>query len=370
MIFISVITLVSLYALLLLVPAIAFLRFRPAGKHPKQFPFISVIVPVRNEEKGIHRCIRSLLSQDYPKEQFEIIVVNDHSTDGTASILAELQRKHEGMVIHHCSENESGKKAAVSRAVSAAHGSIIAATDGDCAAQSGWLQAIALTFENEEIVFATGPLTYFRNGSFIRGFLQTELESIQVLSGGSAALGFPLLANGANMAYRKSFFDEAGGYSLDRHVSGDDMTLLQLARRSGKGIAYISGKAGLVETACAETLGEAIEQRARWLSKTGTYRSAALLLYSLVLLLANLLPLLTGLACLFRPDQLPAFLTATAGKMLVDLLLLSLAVPFFREPVAVLLSPLGTLLYPWLVIASVVKSFTGSIRWKSRVWEK
>lgn len=360
------------YGILLLVPAISFSISQTKRKNEKAKPvFISIIVPVRNEAESVSACLESLIAQDYPDELFEIILIDDHSTDETYTIAKQIAAQNPKIRLLQNAESEHGKKAAITKAVGAAKGEIIAATDGDSRAGSKWLQTISETFSDEKIIFASGPVSYFRNGKIIRDFLQTELISIQLLSGGTAALGFPILANGANMAYRKSFFLKAGGYEKDNYVSGDDMMLLQKAKQiSANEISYLSGKNAVIETASVPDFRGAVLQRARWLSKTGSYRSPLLLLSSFILLAANLMPWLTGILFCTDKSVLPAFILSAAGKSLVDLLLLSLAVPFFREPRLLLFAPTGTIFYPVLVIASTIRAFSGKIRWKGRDWEK
>lgn len=370
--FAASITVIVLYGILMLVPAFVFLFSQAKRKKTGIRPlFISIILPVRNEAASLAACLESLVQQNYPADLFEIILVDDHSTDETFSIAEKIAAKNPMIRLLRNSETEKGKKAAISKAIEIARGELIAATDGDSVSGTNWLNAIASVFSNEKIVFASGPVSYFRNQTLIRDFLQTELISIQLLSGGTAAMGFPILANGANMAYRRSFFLEAGGYQHDDYVSGDDMMLLQKAKRfSPSGIAYIRGDGAIVKTASVPSFSEAVSQRARWLSKTGSYRSIALLSYSLILLSANLFPWITGIAFIAEKTFFPAFLIAAAGKSLVDLLLLSLAVPFFREPRLLLFAPMGTIFYPILVIASTLRAFAGKIQWKGRDWEK
>lgn len=372
MLFFISIAVIFLYGMLLLIPAISFSVSQSKRKNEKVKPvFISIVVPVRNEAGSVSDCLESLIKQNYPEDFFEIILIDDHSTDETFRIAKKIAEKNPKIVLLQNSESEQGKKAAITKAVHIAKGEIIAATDGDSRAGSEWLQTILQTFSNENIIFASGPVSYFRNGKIIRDFLQTELISIQMLSGGTAALGFPILANGANMAYRKSFFLASGGYAKDDYVSGDDMMLLQKAKQiSPDGIRYLAGKNAIVETASVPDFRGAVLQRARWLSKTGSYRSPLLLLSSFILLSANLLPWLTGLLSILHHSFFPAFILSAAGKSLVDLLLLSLAVPFFREPRLLLFAPAGTIFYPVLVTASTIRAFSGKIRWKGRDWEK
>ncbi len=103
--------------------------------------FISVIIPARNEEENIGNLLKALQEQTYPKELFEIIVVDDHSTDKTAEIVAQF----ENVKLLHLEDdiNNSYKKKAIETGIAAASGELIVTTDADCIPSSEWLQTIA-----------------------------------------------------------------------------------------------------------------------------------------------------------------------------------------------------------------------------------
>lgn len=155
--------------------------------------FVSIIVPVRNERANIEECIISLLNQDYPKEKYEIIIVNGHSRDGTLEVLSKLPVK----VIE---DGGRGASEARNRGVAYARGEIVAFTDGDCVAQPDWIKNLAGSFDGPDVGGVGGAL---RTGN-----LGTLLSLCENLNTCATYKGFIT----ANMAYRVDVINKAGGF--------------------------------------------------------------------------------------------------------------------------------------------------------------
>ncbi len=357
----------ALYALLLLVPGFAFY----AGKKPRASrprTFISVLVPVRNEAQHLAACLESLIAQDYPADQFEIIVIDDHSTDDTATIAAQFSEKFPRLTVIHNLPGDHGKKKALTSGVRYAMGTLIATTDGDCIVPPRWLRSVAVLFEQESPLFIAGPVAY-RKGGIFRDLLAGEQAALQLVSGGAMRLGVPLMCSGANMAYRKDFFFAAGGYENDLHASGDDMMLMLKAARAKGRLRYLATRDAIVLTAAARSWGDAVRQRARWVSKFSAYRSGMIGATGIVVFLANLLLLAAGTGFIAGIVPGDMALGIVAGKFGVDLLLLSLAVPFFREPQVLLAAVPGEFVYPVLAFCSALAGSSGGYSWKGRKWK-
>ena len=105
-------------------------------------PFISIIVPVYNGENIIGACLKSLLAQDYPKDKYEVIAVDNNSKDKTADIIKEYS-------VHYLFESKvQGSYAARNTGVRHAKGEILAFTDADCVADKGWLKKVGTEKES------------------------------------------------------------------------------------------------------------------------------------------------------------------------------------------------------------------------------
>lgn len=359
-----------LYAVFLLAPAFYFVFSRSADDE-KFSPqtFISVILPVRNEEKNIAECLESLGELNYPKELFEIILIDDHSTDRTKAIAEQFSKLMPNLRILENSPDSKGKKSAITLGIAAAKGEFIATTDGDCNVPANWLLNIAEEFEKRGAVFLAGPVAYKKRFLLLRDLLQIEQVVLQIVSAGAMNMGFPLMCSGANLAYKKQFFIDNGGYKNDRFASGDDMMLLIKATHLKKNQRhFITKKTSVVRTNAAGGFAEAIQQRSRWISKFSAYKTGLTGLVGILVFLANFMLPALAVISLCDPAIFRVFLSALVGKMLIDLLLLSLAVPFFREPRLLLLAPSGEVFYPFLALFSTLARLSGSFNWKGRKW--
>ncbi len=101
-------------------------------------PFVSIIIAARNEEKKIGKCIKSLISQTYPENKFEIIITDDHSTDNTVAVINSFQKENIRIInLADFTQNKilnSYKKKSIETALQFAKGELIVTTDADCIA--------------------------------------------------------------------------------------------------------------------------------------------------------------------------------------------------------------------------------------------
>ena len=114
------------------------------------YPFVSILIPTKNNEKVIESCMKSLINLDYPKERYEIIIVDGHSTDKTV----EIAKKYGAKVF--CEEGGS-RASACNVGIKYAHGDYVAFTDADCIVDRGWLKNSLKYFNDEEIAGVGGP---------------------------------------------------------------------------------------------------------------------------------------------------------------------------------------------------------------------
>ncbi len=185
---------------------------------------MSVIICAKNELENLKQNLPSFFDQDYP--DFEIIIVNDCSHDGSDWYLRDLSLQHKNLKVVTINENlrfKHGKKFAVTLGIKAAKNENLVFTDADCRpASNQWLKCIQRNFnEDTEIVLAFSPYE-FRPGilnRFIR--YETFITALNYLS--YALKGIPYMGVGRNMAYRKSLFFKGKGFASHMHIlSGDD----------------------------------------------------------------------------------------------------------------------------------------------------
>src|SRR5688500_8028883 len=162
---------------------------------------ISIVIAARNEEANIAHLLGSLEQQVYPRELFEVIVVDDHSTDTTAHIVKQFPRVK---LISLKDDNiNSYKKKAIETGIGTATGSLIVTTDADCSCKPGWLNTIVGFYEEKKPVLIVAPVVIECNDSVLQIF---QALDFMVLQGITAAAVFKKklsMCNGANLAYKK-----------------------------------------------------------------------------------------------------------------------------------------------------------------------
>ncbi|RZK44152.1 MAG: glycosyltransferase [Pedobacter sp.] len=185
---------------------------------------ISVIICARNERGNLEKYLPEVLNQDYPN--FEVIVVNDRSWDGTADFLESLQTKYERLRVVTVNEGEkfiAGKKFAVTMGIKAASFEWLVFTDADCSPASPyWLRGMQQP-EEEGVEILLGYSPYMKKLSLLNCIirLETFFTAVNYLS--FAVKGMPYMGIGRNMAYKKSLFFKAKGFAAHMHIpSGDD----------------------------------------------------------------------------------------------------------------------------------------------------
>lgn len=327
------------------------LKHKPASGQQSTKPFISVIVPVRNEAGTLVHLLDSLEKQDYGFENFEVIVVNDHSSDKTEEQVRNWTDKHAALVLTllNQQENLSGKKAAITRGVQQAKGEVVITTDGDCIVQPSWLSLVANAFDDgtQLVVGAVG----LQEDRSLFGKLQV-VEFASLVGTGAATLGWgiPTMCNGANLAFRKSVFEEVKGYEGNEHIaSGDDEFFLRKVKaRYPQSVRFNHNGGSVVCTRASKSVADFFSQRIRWAGKWkahGVEFSAALAFFifsfhcSIILLtvLAGLgtlswtfaLPLLGGKVLLEAAFLFPVLCFSTKRIFPVTFLILQFIYPFY-----------------------------------------
>lgn len=249
---------------------------------------ISVIIPARNEQDNIGPLLQALQEQTYPKELFEIIVIDDHSDDGTAG---EVKKFPEVKLIELKETGiNSYKKKAIETGIEAASGELIVTTDADCLPGKSWLNVIALFKEEKNAVFISAPVVLQNNSSLLQIFQSLDFLILQGVTGAAVHKNLFAMCNGANLSYEKRAFFEVGGFSkIDAIASGDDMLLMHKVRKKYPlRIFYLKSKEAIVSTQPMKTWKEFFDQRIRWASKARYYQDKKIFWVLLMVYLFNL----------------------------------------------------------------------------------
>jgi len=367
--------LTSGYMLLMLAYRWGWARQKEFAVSPGYKPntFISVIIPARNESSNIGACINAILAQKYPNTLFEIIVVDDHSTDGTADVVNEYAAGNVRCIslAEHIDVDKkivAYKKAAIAAGIAQSKGALIVTTDADCVATDTWLLHIAAIYEKEKPLMIVAPVTYSSDKSIVQVFQLIDFMSMQGITAAAHYLKLGNMSNGANLAFSKKAFEEVSGYEgIDHLASGDDLLLMMKVNRSSPGrIAYLKSANAIVTTTPQPDWGSFLQQRIRWASKSGKYNDTRLTLILLLVYLFNFSFLVLIIAGIFNP----LFFCVAGGmlvlKMIFEFLFVVPVSMFFHKqwalPYFFLLQPLHIL---YIALAGFL-GFFGGYEWKGR----
>lgn len=322
---------------------------------------ISVIVAARNEENNIAGLLEGLAQQDYPKELYEVIIVDDHSSDGTANKISS------GRLLQLPAHLE-GKKNAIALGINAAQGELIVTTDADCKVPPGWLKTIAAFYSNTGAKFIAAPVMITSSRSLLGIFQSLDFLSMQGITGASVHRKFHSMCNGANLAYPKNvFFDVNGFEEIDNIPSGDDMLLMhKIFTRYPDEIFYLKDARAIVTTAAEKSWKDFLQQRVRWASKAVHYKDKRIFYVLLLTYLVNVCFFAATIISFFNSYILGFFLLLLLAKVVIEFPFVNAVAIFFNRRdlmrYFILFEPLHIL---YIIISGWLGRF-GSYTWKSR----
>jgi len=343
---------------------------------------ISVIIAARNEEENIAACLGSISQQLYPKELFEVIVVDDHSTDKTAEIISNHPLPNLRLIslrdLVADQKLNSYKKKAIEIAIKQATGELIVTTDADCIVPPHWLQTLASFYEQHEPAFIAAPVSVDCSNKFIEFFQGLDFMTLQGITGASVHKKIHSMCNGANMAYTKKAFEEVGGFAgIDNIASGDDMLLMhKIYKRYREKVMFLKSEDVIVQTQPVNSIKEFFSQRIRWASKAGKYEDKRIFWVLLLVYLVNVSLLVLPVIALIRNVQFSMFnaqcsiwgvwFLLLVIKTLVELIFLYPVAKFFNKHPMLWAFPL---MQPFHIIYTVIAGWLGSFgsySWKER----
>ncbi len=373
---ITAIVLTTLYCLLIILYRRWFLelpRFEAPNNLIPQTRF-SVIIPARNEAENVDQFLPSILEQQYPSELFEVIVINDHSTDDTAERVRLLQLKYSHLSLIELSDHvEQGatnayKKKAIEIAIAQSKGDWIVTTDADCNADSAWLKQYDAYIQVKQPVFIAAPVMFFNTGTFLSIFQVLDFMSLQGITAAAVSAGSHAMCNGANLAYLKTAFYEVGQFKgIDHIASGDDMLLMQKIKQKFPGkLGYLFQEKAIIQTAAMPDWKSFLNQRIRWASKADSYQDKRIFWVLLMVYLLNLALLMLSIAASFEVNGWNHFVMLVSIKTIVEL---SFMIPISRFFGLIEIMGWFPLMQPFHMLYTVIAGWLGkfgSYQWKGR----
>jgi len=366
--------LILAYAVLIAAVSVGWWRSKEF-KNTKPFPVvkISLVVAVRNESGNIDALLNSLYRQDYPPDLYEIIIVDDHSDDETTREVEEFISRQAGTInlrLIHLSQNDgSGKKAAIDTGIKASTGELIVITDADCTAGRKWISTLAAFYKTNKPQMILGPVRMTDFRSFFGKLQSLEFMSLISSAAGSCGAGFPLLANGANMAFTRQAFENCEGFvGNTQYPSGDDMFLMMSIKKKfgSKAIRFLRSEDAIINTPATRGMKSFFQQRIRWVSKSRAYTDPMLIETSIIVFLANTLLVLLAFSSIIFPGIYRLFLLFYLVKLFIDLPLMVSFSRFQRSTSLLWLFPLMELLNAVYTLIIGIIGNIGKYEWKGR----
>lgn len=368
--------LLLLYVVLIIYYRLWFLKLRPFVKPAAMQPEtkFTVIIPARDEEKQIGACVQAILEQQYPADLFEVIVIDDHSTDSTPQIIQALQQTYSNLQLIQLAKELQGqqlnsyKKKAIEMAIGRSGGNWIITTDADCAIKPDWLAIYAAYIEQFQPVFVAAPVMFSSPRNFVGIFQCLDFMSMQGITAAAVSAGVHSMCNGANLAYNKEAFYNVGGFKgIDSIASGDDMLLMHKIKQAYPGrTGYIFSPDVIVSTAPMPDWKSFINQRIRWASKADKYKDKAVFRVLVLVYLMNAFLLALLITGFFNVYFLVYWLALIAVKTVVELFFLFPVARFFGQlPLLNWFTVMQPFHITYIVVAGWLGKF-GKYQWKGR----
>lgn len=253
--------------------------FRRAARPPEARPArqallpFSVVVAARDEEAVLPRLLDALAAQTHPA--FEVVVVDDASTDATPRLVAErAARDARFRLVRVAAPRFPRKKHALTLGIAAARHAHLAFTDADCVPPPTWLSGLAAHAAAAPDALLVGYSPFRAAPGPVAAFARYETFVTAFLTAAAIGLGQPYMAVGRNMAYPKALFTRVGGFAhAQASLSGDDDLFVQeVARRRAAPVRAVLDPATFVPTDAPPTLRAFVRQKRRHLSAGRFYR--------------------------------------------------------------------------------------------------
>ena len=323
---------------------------------------ISVIVAFKNEEQHLQLLLNAL--QNQTRTDFELILVNDHSTDTSVSIIENSFSDFRNMKLLHAAG--FGKKNALKEGILNANNEYILCTDADCLPENTWVETIS-NFQSEfpsDLLVCPVGIANENNSNIFNRIQQLEFSSLVASGAGAVGIGKPILCNGANLAFsKKAWF----GSQNDLHtelLSGDDVFLLLSIKKRGGIIRFVKSKDAFVYTSAANSFKTFVHQRQRWTSKSSAYTDSDIIFTAVVVFGISLVQVCLFFLSFFSLNFLISLGIVTFVKLLVDLVFFKTTKSFFLPTISYwyvfLLSVVYTIYTVYVAISGLI---SGRAKW-------
>lgn len=328
---------------------------------------VSLLIAARNEGTNIQKLLQSLYNQSYSKEKFEVIIVDDHSDDDTSEVIKRFIDAHPEMRLKLLQADGRGKKQAISQALHCAENEIVMVTDADCELPERWIESMVGYFVGKGLKMLLGPVLLSPARTLFEKLQVLEHLSLIASTAGSAAIGMPVMCNGANMMYDRKAALDVEKYRTDMKIaSGDDMFLMEqfLKHYGSQSVSFLLDNQAIVKTATMPNLRAFFRQRRRWASKTKAYTNWKIIATALIVLMFNLSIVFFFVAGFFMKVFWVFYVLYVIMKTLIDFPILKRITTFMQQRNLLWwMFPLE-FIYPFYVVFTAFAGLFGNIKWK------
>lgn len=365
-----------LYMLLILAFILGFNSLKDfKWKTTKTKTTFSIVIPFKNEASNIPLLLQSLEALTYPHKLFEVILVDDESTDESVALIETYKKQNTRLqltVIPNKRYSGSPKKDAIAVGVEKAEYDWIVTTDADCQVPHKWLSVLNAFIQSKNPHMVVMPVTYRITNKFLDKFQYLDFLSLTGCTAGGFGLGLPFMCSGANLAYRKATFNTVNGYEGNNHIAGgDDIFLMEKISKAYKGkVRYLKSVKARVTTLPQPNWGGLLHQRQRWAAKASAYHNPFAKLVATVVFLMNFSLILFTVFSILNIFPGKLVLLGFAVKFNLDFFLMYVTAGFLKQHQKLFSYPLVSLLYPLFVTLTAFKSFFGTYTWKGNTFKK
>ena len=328
---------------------------------------VSILIAARNEGENIEKLLQSLYYQSFNKEKFDVIIVDDHSTDDTFAVSENFRILHPEMNLKLLKATGSGKKQAISQALHAAENELVMVTDADCELPQRWIEVMVDYFVNHDLKMLLGPVLLSPADTLFEKLQVLEHLSLIASTAGSAAIGMPVMCNGANMMYDRKAALEVEKERTDMKIaSGDDMFLMEqfLKHYGSDSVKFLLDNEAIVKTATMPDLKAFFRQRRRWVSKTKAYTNWKIIATALIVLMFNLSIVFFFAAGFFIKIFWIFFVLYVILKTLIDFPILRRITNFMKQQKLMFCMLPLEFVYPFYVVFTAVAGLVSNVKWK------
>ncbi len=317
-------------------------------------PSVSIIIALHNEEKNAASLLNSLIKQSF--KNFELILVDDFSTDNTLKILQENIAGFSNAKIISL-HNHQGKKKAIAEGVKQSTGELIITTDADCTHTEGWIESIVAYYYETKADLISAPVTMSGKGTLFDALQEIEFTSLNASGAGAIGAGKPIMCNAANMAFTRGAWEQSKNEIRFETASGDDVFLLLSVKKHGGKIYFLKNSDALVTTGTKLSLKSFFRQRIRWSSKAKYYTDKDIVITSIVIFGISFSQVLMLLLLFIHSTYALVWMVIFVLKFISDFIFLKSVNSFYRIEKLFIKALLLSFVYPFYIFFTGILSF-------------